>query len=266
VEEPVSAFECSFDEPIFVIDNSSELSDFVLDSETVGRADYDALSEMQQRQILAAAAHLSFLTGSESADELFSSSVTDDEEYILNDVLVDADIPFNGDWVKFFSGDTETGVVFDVGTLNIVAEISDGGIMNCAAVTEAQTFTCNFDSPTFGVDDSGALLDFVVESTTIESRDFADQSELVQKQLYAAAVHLTFLDGTESVAALFDNNISDDENYIYKTVTVDTDAAFDGEWVKFFAGDTEVGVIFAAGTTEIVGEVSDGDIKACVLD
>ncbi len=56
IQEEEGDFACTFDEPIFVIDNSSELSDFVLDSETVTLADYAGLSSVKQRQIRAAAA------------------------------------------------------------------------------------------------------------------------------------------------------------------------------------------------------------------
>ncbi len=41
---------------------------------------------------------------------------------------------------------------------------------------------------------------------------------------------------------------------------------FQGEvsWVSFYAGDTEVGMLFKAGTAEVVAEISDGDALACV--
>ncbi len=258
-------FACAFEEPIFVIDNSEELDNFVLDSRTVERADWDSLTSLQQQQIRAAAVHLSFLDGNESVETLFGNSVTDDENFILNDVIVDADIPFEGDWVKFFAGDTEVGVIFDVATLKIVAEVGDGDIMKCTAV-EPTSVTCTFDPPSFGIDNTGELTDSIVDTTTIESSDLATLSDLRRDQIYAAAVHLSFLNGTEPVEAVFGQGVTDDENYIYNELAIDGDVVFDGDWLKFFAGDTEVGVIFKARTTDIVGEVSDGDIMACTLE
>ncbi len=35
------------------------------------------------------------------------------------------------------------------------------------------------------------------------------------------------------------------------------------DWVKFFSGDTEIGVVFAAGTLEIVAMIADGEIWGC---
>ena len=35
------------------------------------------------------------------------------------------------------------------------------------------------------------------------------------------------------------------------------------DWIRGYAGDTEVGVVFRRDTLTIVGEVSDGDIMGC---
>jgi hypothetical protein len=35
------------------------------------------------------------------------------------------------------------------------------------------------------------------------------------------------------------------------------------DWVQFFAGDTEVGAVFNAGTLEMIAEIGDGDISGC---
>ena len=34
-------------------------------------------------------------------------------------------------WIAFYAGDTQVGVIFEGGTLNQVAEISDGDLMGC---------------------------------------------------------------------------------------------------------------------------------------
>ncbi|MCP4448160.1 MAG: hypothetical protein GY811_22905 [Myxococcales bacterium] len=267
LESDFEEFECNYDDPGFDMGTSVELRDFVVETRTVEYEDYAGLTSIEQQQIHAAAAHLSFLNGGENARDLFGSNVTDDENYILSAVVVDGDSPFRGDWVRLYAGDTEVGVVFDIGTTTIVAEVSDGDLMQCSALgTEPSTFTCSYDVPEFDVDNSYDLRDYVVASTTIESDDFAELGDTRKQQLYLAAVHLSFMEGTEPLDSIFEMGITDDENFIVNEIVIDSDVTFVGDWVKFYAGDTEVGVIFEASTTAIVGEVSDGDIMACEQD
>ena len=57
--------------------------------------------------------------------------------------------------------------------------------------------------------------------------------------------------------------VDDDGVYVYSIVRSATDERF--TWVKWYAGDTEVGYIFREGTLEQVAIIGDGDIHDCLL-
>lgn len=150
-------------------------------------------------------------------------------------------------------------------TAGICHNPEDGQFVK-AACCEAQPETpivlaCNFDlEPVFGVDDSEAL-EGAVGSDNFISLDIETETEGVEReQLEATVLHLGFLvPGQERRDAdLYE--VSDDGSFQIFTGTVND---IDIDWVQFFAGDTEVGVIFEAGTTNIIGEVGDGDIRGC---
>jgi len=88
--------------------------------------------------------------------------------------------------------------------------------------------------------------------------DIDTLGELESQQIFRTALQLEFLNGDEEFEAVFD--VADEGTYYLLTLNAG-DADYD--WVKLYAGDTEVGVIFAAGTLQMVGEVSDGDVMGC---
>ncbi|MFK7991620.1 MAG: hypothetical protein AB8I08_36725 [Sandaracinaceae bacterium] len=83
-------------------------------------------------------------------------------------------------------------------------------------------------------------------------------TDLTQRQIIAAAAQLGFVDADASLEAAFD---SFDEGTVYLWDL--SSGGFGYEWVKAYAGDTEIGIVFAAGTTNVVAEVSDGDLRGC---
>ena len=84
---------------------------------------------------------------------------------------------------------------------------------------------------------------------------------LSRRQLFAAVVHLGFLDLTDPVEMLFDGTAADVGQYTLNELVIDS---FQGDWIEFAAGGTETGVIFEAGTMTMIAEVSDGDLRGCV--
>ena len=110
------------------------------------------------------------------------------------------------------------------------------------------------------VDPSSNLLDQIADySYDAVGADTATDA-LLRSQIEATMLHLGFiLPGQESDdTALFDGS-DEDEVYVIN-------GALDGvelTWIRFYAGDTEVGVIFAAGSDRPVAEIGDGDILGC---
>ncbi len=127
----VASYACTYDAPIFAIDNTVDLDAATSSAFYVWPDTFSDQTDLLQRQIRAAVAHLTYLDGSEPIPQLFDTDITDEGFFWINQVVV-ADVPFEGNWIQFYSGDTEIGVVFDSGTMTIVAEISDGDVMSCA--------------------------------------------------------------------------------------------------------------------------------------
>lgn len=253
-EAPVDP-QCSWDNPSRVGDSTMELNDHVTGRVTVTIDDIDILDVIQSRQIWTACEHLEFLQGNEDFDIVFEA--TDEGEFYLKEAEV-AGIEY--DWVSFYAGDSEVGVVFLANTLEIVGEVSDGGIMGCGEQEEPTgEVVCHWDTETPLVDDSSALRELATSSREVTTDDLDSLSDLDCQQLFTAALHLELITGDEDCDMVFE--VADEGVFELIDVTVDN-TSFD--WVSLYAGDTEVGVVFAAGTTDIVGEIGDGDIMGCV--
>ena len=89
-------------------------------------------------------------------------------------------------------------------------------------------------------------------------QDFGELSALQEEQIYAAQVQHGGLDGTEPDAAIWD--ASDDESYTWARLTVEDEEL---ELVSWVAYETELGVVYAAGTLDPVAEITDGVVYAC---
>ncbi len=247
------SFVCSYDTP-FYYDASSDMARFVTDSVTVDKD--TALSSLQARQIFAATSHLGFVSAGEDFSRVWEAS--DDKDFVIS--VVDGGVAF--DWIKFYAGDTEVGVVFETGTSRIVAEISDGDVLACdvaanpTPVQPGEPVACSYDS-TWYFDASSDMGNFVVERATVDQSMALAQVET--DQIFAAVVHLGFVATDDAFATVWD--VSDDKNF--ELSTIDVGERFD--WVKFYAGDTEVGVVFAANSTTVVAEIGDGDVLGCAV-
>lgn len=116
------------------------------------------------------------------------------------------------------------------------------------------------DEEGYYIDPSNNLLDQIADYSYDPVGPSDDIDAVLRAQIEATMLHLGFiLPGQESDAeALFDG--SDDGDVIVIEGSLD-DVAL--TWIRFYAGDTEVGVIFEPDSTRIVAEIGDGDILGC---
>ncbi len=93
--------------------------------------------------------------------------------------------------------------------------------------------------------------------------NYSDASALpamVEQQFIAAMIEedLAVIESAEDGFVFVDDNITHYElTILYNTEKV--------TWLHWWSGDTEVGYLFADGTTEIVAVVGDGDIYECTV-
>jgi hypothetical protein len=136
---------------------------------------------------------------------------------------------------------------------------ADGRFVKAACCETLGVTACTFDTvASFGAEFSSELVDGLGTDTARIER--ADLSALQTEQLGITALHLGFLvPGQESdLDALFD--VPDGDEFFYASGEI---AGVAVDWVQFFAGDTEVGVVFDQGTNRIIAEVGDGEILGC---
>ncbi len=96
------------------------------------------------------------------------------------------------------------------------------------------------------------------------SRTYNEKSRLrvtQARQIYLANVQLGFMDHGDDFNMVWDN--TDDDEFLIHRIEID-DERYD--WLQFWAGDTEIGVIYRYGTLDIVAEIGDGDFKTCESD
>ncbi|MEM6289790.1 MAG: hypothetical protein AAGA54_00950 [Myxococcota bacterium] len=110
------------------------------------------------------------------------------------------------------------------------------------------------------VDPSNALLEQIADYSYDDVDASASIDATLRSQIEATMLHLGFiLPGQES----------DDDALFYgsdeRSVIVINGALDDVEltWIRFYSGDTEVGVIFEPGSTNVLAEIGDGDIQGC---
>lgn len=121
----------------------------------------------------------------------------------------------------------------------------------------ADEFVCSFNQPSFIGETTGGLDANGAELTVGD--ELTDHQAAV---LHAAAeLHFGRSREGEDVDVLFE--IDDEETVIITDMQLGTR---EFTWIKFFAGDNEVGFFFTAaddGGLAVVAEVSDQDIKGC---
>jgi len=234
---------CSYDNG-WLYDSSTQMNDTVLETLEVDRT--SPLTVLQKSQLRLAVVHLGFLQADDGVDAVWDAS---DEGTFEFRFMAQAD------WIRFYAGDTETGVVFEAGTTNIVAEVSDGDILGCGTGAQVPTeITCSYThSWEFGM--SSDMLNNAASTTVLTPT--SELTSLQQDQLRTTATFLEFIGQGDDFSAVW--NASDDRSFDLIAV----DGQEDYDWVRFYAGDTETGVVFKTQSTTIVAQVSDGDVLFC---
>jgi len=135
---------------------------------------------------------------------------------------------------------------------------ADSDCSTPAPTRELRQYTCTWgEFGPFG-EDGNDLYDNAESVGAYEAPD--EVAGLTAEQIFVAAWHLG--GGYMSPDATLDEAFeSVDENTFYMNEVTIGRARFD--WIKAYAGDTQIGVVFEAGTTKIVGEISDGDVLTC---
>jgi hypothetical protein len=154
--------------------------------------------------------------------------------------------------VEYGAGDNSYGAVFGRGT-DLIASIHDGDLMSC----ELAPATCVLSDTYYEMRTDAAFSPAprrTVNGNTALSQVEADQVLAALRDVYGAqitdlATGFSFPDGGEV-------NL---QRYTHRA----TSAAFDV--VEFGAGDTSVGLIFVAGTTNAAGVINDSAIEHCAF-
>lgn len=155
------------------------------------------------------------------------------------------------EWVRGYQGDTEVGYIFDAGFAGPIAEVGDGDFLGC------DNDECSYSIPSDFPSTRDLLAPPLAElyETLTEPSDLSEIQEQQLRTMFAVDGVST---GTETLAELFE--YADGGEFFYYDVGEDADV----EWIRYYAGDTEVGAFFEAGTANLVGLVGDGEISACV--
>lgn len=154
------------------------------------------------------------------------------------------------EWVRGYRGDTEVGYIFDAGFAGPVAEVGDGDFLGC------NDEECSYSIPTDFANSTADLLAPALATLVDTLAAPGDFSELQEQQLRVMFVADGISTGLETLAELID--YADEGEFEYYTVGENV------QWIRYYAGDTQVGGFFEADTTNLVGVVGDGEISACV--
>ncbi|HUS65558.1 MAG TPA: hypothetical protein VMZ28_13495 [Kofleriaceae bacterium] len=120
---------------------------------------------------------------------------------------------------------------------------------------------CTFDTPSPLGDTSEDLAEAAAGSVRASAASAEELTELEAAQLTAAVIHLGMADPYVALADVFP--LSDDGEFDIIDLEIEGDPFIAADWISFFAGDNEVGVVFADGTTDVIAEISDGDVMHC---
>jgi hypothetical protein len=224
-------------------------------------ADIDSLSEGDRRQMMTAVQHLGFGLDDDSFEQVFEAA--DDGIFELIDFRIARGFDNRAaNWVRFFAGDNETGVVFARDSTQLIAEISDGDVLSCGIFTPARA-VCAFDLEFFGVDNSHDLRDFAIAESSVDHPDELVDGDLRTEQILAAVWQSEQTDFSPSLEEAFES-VDDGFTILELEVTTEDGGFMSADWVKFHAGDTEVGVVFVMGGTEPIASIGDGDVSGCI--
>jgi hypothetical protein len=195
-DDLTSTIECSaskrpvFEEFFSGSVTSETLAGSVIFERKVSIDDIDDLTDLEARQIFISAVHLGELDTRADFDVAFE--IPDEEAFEiramkLEDLSGESDFSFTGTWIRFSMGDTEVGLIFEAGTANAIAEVSDGDIHGCGDPAPVQETSCD-EKLLNGFSADSALHqvhidDFESEFTTLDAAVAQEAVALVREQL-----------------------------------------------------------------------------------
>lgn len=244
---------CDYDIISPLADNSEELRDLSTTTRRVTFREAGSLTETELAQITAAVTRDYGDVSGESLETVFGYA--DEGTFDLR-TLSGYDAPY--DWVSFYSGDTEVGSIFESGSTRLAALIGDGEVIGCRQADpppEVEAYDCS-DAPHPFADWSHDI--DIASGVTYGRGDIAAIPEINVQQIIIAAEHHEAFTRDAALRAAFDH--SDDDEFDVLLVEIDG-ASYD--WIRWWAGDTEVGLIFDHETLTVVAAVGDQDVIGC---
>jgi len=168
------------------------------------------------------------------------------------------------DWISFVTDDTQVGVVYDVGTVDLRAEIADGEVMTCAPARPdvdviPDSFACDRSYPSR------------LPETTLEAGDHSVHldryglgdavPELALEQMQHALIHHELLAYDADEEDLF--GVADDGMISLSRVEY---GGFAFDWASLLVDGLLVGAFFETDSLTMVAEVkrSGGLLYGCV--
>ena len=242
---------CSYDIPWDKAADTQELDDMVTGAWKVTMDNMEQLSELEAQQIWITVDHLFGPLGDEDFDIVFD--LVDEGAFWVQTVETRDGSDY--DWIKCYAGDTEVGAIFKYDTTTMVAEVGDGDFMGC----QNEEPGCSWDKVWEVTSDSEHLETLVVSSKEVTIDEIDQLTETESKQIWDAIQAIDGSLGDADFDVVFE--IPDEGLFEVKIVEADSGERFD--WVRFYLGDTEVGVVFKHETVTMVAEIGDGDVFGC---
>lgn len=219
------------------------------------------MSALQLQQILVGMGHSVQLDrAAENLEEAFEG--VDENEVDLIHLQIELDFEtVEADWLRFYSGDTQVGILFQHDKTEIIGEVSDGEVLGCMADNgKPEEPTCSYELQRPFGGSSADLRDSVLSRVEYKASDAAGLSVLQRQQiLRTGELVMDSLSIAETFAYADEGEITFIE-LLHEEDGLRTDAL----WISLAAGDTEIGLLFKPGTTEVIAEVSDGAVLACL--
>lgn len=274
VAPAATVVECSYDTG-WLVDSTRDLKRLVTESSKINAGNLQDTDELAINQILIAAVQTDAIEQGASIEDALSA--TDDGEFERLHVSTSAEF----DWIRYYAGDTEVGLVFDAGSTDVVAMVSDGEVMGCKDVAVVPTNNgdanngdtnngdanntqtpdkaeCSYDLSWDNFDSSRDMRRVASEIVDVTSANADSVDPLRLAQVLATAQQTEAIGPDDGIAEALD--ATDDDTFEILLV----ESVSDYDWVRYYAGDTEVGVVFEADSTNIVAEISDGGVLGCM--
>lgn len=147
-----------------------------------------------------------------------------------------------------------------VDTTEAVGGGSGGGGKDDSFETSEKIF-CNWDYR-FIAENSRDLGEFIVETNRYNLTNQDEVTDIIEEQVVQAVKHLGFVRAGEDLT--FEEALQHSQDRDFAIHLLEDYRVY--EWVQFYAGDTEIGVVFEAGSSTIVAEVGDGEVHGCHIE